>query len=115
MATPPTSTAQTRNARIRWAGVDFGRNIRPKTSCASAPVMLTSNPLNVLMNAANAPAHVMPLRIEPQGILLLVGRAPASGAVFGALAEDSFTSLVPAPDGSGGAPETAREARALPF
>src|SRR2546427_9571830 len=30
--------------------------------------MLTSSPLKVLMNAANAPAQVMPLRIEPQGI-----------------------------------------------
>src|SRR5262245_23596497 len=68
MATAPTSTAQTRNARIRWSGVDFGNIIRPKTSCASAPVMLTSNPLKVLMNAANAPAQVMPLRIEPQGM-----------------------------------------------
>jgi hypothetical protein len=29
--------------------------------------METSNPLNVLMNAANAPAQVMPERIEPSG------------------------------------------------
>ena len=28
--------------------------------------MLTSNPLKVDMNAANAPAQVMPLRIEPR-------------------------------------------------
>ena len=27
--------------------------------------METSSPLNVLMNAANAPAQVMPLRMEP--------------------------------------------------
>src|SRR5256885_9515433 len=78
MATAPTSTAQTRKARIRCHGAASGKSIRPKTSWASAPVMLTSNPLKVLMNAANAPAQVMPLRIDPHGILferLLAGVA----------------------------------------
>lgn len=57
--------AETLKARIRSAGLALGRSIRPYTSWASAPVMETSRPLKVLMNAANAPAQVMPLRIEP--------------------------------------------------
>src|SRR6266545_4506601 len=39
--------------------------------------MDTSRPEKVLMNAANAPAQVMPLRMEPQGIFdpLVAGAA----------------------------------------
>ena len=63
----PSSTAHQRNIRIRSSEVARGLSMRPYTSCARAPVMETSNPLNVLMKAANAPAHVMPLKTDPKG------------------------------------------------
>lgn len=94
VATPPITQANNLNIAIRSHAVLCGRKIRPYTSCASAPVIETSRPENVDMNAANAPAQVMPLRMDPQGRPCGAALPPASTAVADAV----VAAATPGPD-----------------